>query len=186
MIIFNYWILAKIFKIMDFGKDKEAHQYSPIKYVLFQPEVNPTKLTQSSFLRILTLIALLIEVAALIRVIYEIPAFVFIAYHWLGLIWSLLYLVFPSLTGSLVYKFIAHLFSTLYLMIGILNAFLYFDAIFSRDKEFFLWLLLMFSGPPAIVSAAMLLLMNFESSESCDIKKNPKLILLNGNQLVQV
>ena len=66
---------------MDFEKDKEACQYSPIKYVLFHPEVNPIKLTQNSFLRILTLVALLIEVVVLIRVIYVIPAFESIAYH---------------------------------------------------------------------------------------------------------
>ena len=102
----------------------EAHRQqrcdSPVRYVLIQNKDKLGGLNQFNFLRILNLLALVVESIAFFNIIYYLPAFVFIAFHFLGFVWSFLYQIFPSLSTSLVFKLFAHLFSTVYMMVGML------------------------------------------------------------------
>ena len=148
---------------MELDAHRQQRCDPPIRYVLIQNKDKLGGLNQINLLRIFNLLALIVESIAFFNIIYYLPAFVFIAFHFLGFMWSFLYQIFPSLSTSLVFKLFAHLFSTVYMMVGIINTFFYINATFSRDKEFFLWLLVIFSGPTAIVSMTLLLLMNLES-----------------------
>ena len=122
---------------MEFDAHRQQRCDSPIRYALIQNKDKPGGLNQINFLRILNLLALIVESIAFFNIIYYLPAFVFIAFHFLGFMWSFLYQIFPSLSTSLVFKLFAHLFSTVYMMVGIINTFAYIGAVFSKDKEFF-------------------------------------------------
>ena len=129
---------------------------------------NEDKLEAVSFLRILNLVAMIIEIIILI---YMVSSYfgtgIALVFHTISLFSSAMYHVFPEIRHNKIFSFIAHTLSTLILGLCLLAAIWYINSegVFERVTSFIV--LTTLAGPAALVAITLLLLLNFDTVSEC-------------------
>ena len=119
----------------------------------------------SYFLRLINIMSLAYELYVFYDLFLIVPTLYFYLFHGLAAIWSILYLIMPSISANMIFKVFANLFSTVYTILGIATAFLYLNAESIEDQDILIWLWSFFTGSTSIVSFTLLVLMNLENIE---------------------
>ena len=81
-------------------------------------------------------------------------------FHGVAMLWSILFHVSPTLWRSIIYKFFANIFWTIFIAFAILNIFMYLYAPNSEERLTWLVLIIFLTGPSAITSFTLLLLLS--------------------------
>ena len=93
----------------------------------------------------------------------DIPNPQFVIIHGVAIFCSILYHLFPSLRTGVIFRFISHTISTLFFMLVILNTYGFLMAVDGLEKAIFFALLIFITGPCAIVSVTLILLLNYDT-----------------------
>ena len=127
---------------------------------------------------LLNIIALIIEGFILFAFIFEkILSEEIILFHWVSILWSVLYYVSPTLWKSFIYRFFANIFSAIFIMFGIFNAFMYLSAQNYEERITWMILLITLTGPSALTSFTLLLLLTY-SSNKCSEAQSPQIVYI--------
>ena len=138
------------------------------------------RLKDSTLLKVLNLIAVVIEISVIVFVLRpEIRAdsILVIMAHSISLIWSIMYHLLPGVRTNIVYKFLTQTFCTLILMLTIVNIYMF---IITTDwaNLMYLIILMFYTGPASLNAITLLLLLNFDNPENLRIKKSQQVIYI--------
>ena len=142
--------------------------------------MNTDKLRESLFLKVLNIVAICIEVAAIAYVLMlDIKVFAshIILIHFVSLMWSLMYHLLPNVRSNSVYRFFAHTASTCIIMLAIVNV--YFMLIAKEwGPLIYLAILVFFTGPAALVAITLLLLLNLDSNNTQKVFRDHQIVYI--------
>ena len=119
----------------------------------------------SSFLKILNFAAIAIEIFAIIFTFQSDlkPDLITIgSMHLLSLSWSIIYHMFPTARENIIYRFLAHTFCTIVMMLTILNIYAFINSSEWSSLAYFI-VFLIITGPACLVSITLILLLNFDT-----------------------